>query len=81
MIDLVQATSCMGKHGVDLARIGRQIHLSHHMIAIILRDLMEQSFKVIDVIFNSFAELALALIFAANFVRTFVVPAACRAAV
>ena len=59
----------MGEHGVDLARIRRQIGLRHHIVAVVARNVLQQLLEIVAVAVDGSAEFAIRLIFAADVVE------------
>ena len=67
--DLLQPAACMGQHGVDLAGVGRQVGLRHHVVAVVAADILQKLLEVAAVAVDGSAELRVRLVLAADFLE------------
>src|SRR5437764_1759707 len=64
---LIEAPGGVRQHGVDLAGIGGQVVAGHGRSAITARNVVEQAFELVDIMFDGLPELRIGAVFAADF--------------
>src|SRR5215468_2521012 len=66
---LVEASSGVGEHGVDLARLRGEVAARQHLAAVVARHLVEQPLELADVAVDSAPEIAVGPIALADFLE------------
>ena len=66
---LVEPAGRVGEHGVNLARIGRQVRAGHRAATFAARNVFKEPLEFLDVLLHRLAELGIAAILAADFIE------------